>query len=291
MSINGFLSGNLLNMFDKIHPYETIININNLQKKDKLILIISCVPYYKLLVLTYVNTDPIIIQLLNSTRIGINPILYILYNKEYFLCNKIIIINIIINIFACIFPFIFNDNFSLKLTNIHFSFLGLIIIIISIILSSISNIINEKINYMYDFNNIYGCNTFITNTFMLIDMIYSIILIPFIGLIQYLIDKNLSSINNLFKIILISSIFGLLYGPYYIIVTKAYLKLDSVSVCIINNIILIITIFISCLLNLSIFYYLYIPSVILIIITSLILVYKLESLKNIVRQISITNYT
>ena len=282
--IYGFFSSILFIIFDKINTRDTLTNIYNLTRKDKIILFGSCIPYYKLLVLSYIDLDPIIIQLLNSIRVGLNLIIYMIYYKEYYLCNLIIIINIIINISACIVPFIFYDNFSIKINHINIGVFGLIITIISVILTSINNIINEKFKNLYDFNNKYGYNTFIIFSFIIVDVIFSLMLIPLIIVIQYFNNNNnninnIISINNFYKIITYGSIIGLFYGPYYIYVTISYLNLSSIDVSIINNIVLIFTIFISCILHLSVFYYLYIPSVILIFISSIIIIYKSELLK------------
>ena len=38
MVIYAFISSNILNIFDKIHPKETLINIYNLDRKEKLII-------------------------------------------------------------------------------------------------------------------------------------------------------------------------------------------------------------------------------------------------------------
>ena len=280
--IYGFLSSNVFIIYDNLHPYHTLKNIYNLNKKEKIILFCSCIPFYKLLVLSYIYLDPNIIQLINSIRVGLSPIIYSIYYKEYYLYNYIIIINIIINILACIIPFIFNDNFSLKINTNHNEIFGLINTIISIILTSLCNIINEKFNLKYDFNDIFGCNTFIIYTFTITDILFSILL-QIIIFIYYYINHdldNLININNLYKIIIYTTIIGIIYGPYYILVTKCYLKLTSLNVSIINNIVLIFTIFISCILKLSKFYYLYIPAIILIVISSIIITYKLEKIKN-----------
>jgi hypothetical protein len=284
--IYGFLSSNLFNILDTIHPYETINIIYNLSKKNKSILYISCIPFYKLLLLSYIDVDPIIIQLLNCLRIGINPILYSLYYKKYFLLNYIIVFNILINITWCIIPFIFNDNFSLKINGINIGLFGLINSLSSILLSSINNVINET------FINIYNSNyTFIIYTFIITDMIFSIVITPIIIFIYYLLNNNFNNlilINNLYIIFIYSFIIGLLYGPCYIIITQKYLHLSSLNMSIINNIILICSIVISCILRLSIFYYLYIPAIILIFISSIIIIYKSENIK---KNIGISNIT
>jgi hypothetical protein len=244
-----------------------------------MVLFISCIPFYKLLILSYIDVDPIVIQLVNSLRIIINPIFFSLYNKKYFLFNKIIIINIIINLISCIIPLIYNDNFSLKFNSINVGLLGLIIAIFSILLTSLTNIINENFKDFYIFNN-----TFIIYTFILTDLICSILLTPIIILIFYLKNSNLNNlitINNFYNIYLYSSLIGFIYGPYYISITKKYLHLTSINVSIINNIVLLFCIIISCLLNLSVFYYLYVPSIILIFITSFTIIVHSEKLKNI----------
>ena len=158
---------------------------------------------------------------------------------------------------------------------------GITITIIGTLLTGFNNIINEKFKNKYDFNNTLGYNTFIVYVFIFIDMVFSIIITPFIILGQYLINSyHLTTFDNFNKIIIYSSIIGIFYGPYYIIITKSYLNLSSITISIINNIVLIFTIFFSIILNLSNFNYLYIPAIILIFISSLIIVYKSESLKN-----------
>ena len=281
--IIGFFSSCYLCIFDNIHPYKTLNNIYDLPRKKKIILYLSCIPYYKLLILSYIDTDPIIIQLINSTRIALNVIIYSFYYKEYYICNIIIIINIILNIFACIFPFLFKNN------TINFGLHGIIITIISVILTCFNNILNEKIEEIYDFNNMYGYNTFIVFTFIITDLLFSLLLIPLIALISYYNNNNLILIDNFYKIITFSSIIGLFYGSYFIIITKSYLQLTSINISIINNIVFISIIFISCILQISQFNYFYILSIIIIIISSLIIIYKLKLLKNnIVSNLSIT---
>jgi hypothetical protein len=239
-----------------------------------MVLFISCIPFYKLLILSYIDVDPIVIQLVNSLKIIINPIFFSLYNKKYFLFNRIIIINIIINLISCIIPLIYNDNLSLKFNSINVELLGLIIAIFSILLTSLTNIINENFKDFYILNN----------TFILTDLICSILLTPIIILIFYLKNSNLNNlitINNFYNIYYYSSLIGFIYGPYYISITKKYLHLIFINVSIINNIVLLFCIIISCLLKLSVFYYLYIPSIILIFITSFTIIVHSEKLKNI----------
>jgi hypothetical protein len=281
-----FSTGNLLNIYDKIHPRDTLNNLRNLTIKEKLIIFFSCIPFYKLLILSYVFLDPIIINLCNSIRVGFNPILYCLYYKNFNLCNCIIIISIIFNIFGCIIPIIFNDSFIIKVNVQNLNLFGIFNTIISIVLTTICNIINEKFIYKYNFDNMYGLNTFITYTFVIVDIIFSILLMPFIILIYYLLNNNnldnLIDLNNFYKIIFYVSIIGFFFGPYYIIITKSYLELKSLNICIINNIVLIFTIFISCFLKLSVFYYIYILAIVIILLSSTVITYKIEKLKNVI---------
>ena len=284
--IYGFLSSNVFIIYDKLHPIHTINKLYNLSKKDKILLFLSCCPFYKLIVLSYINLDPIIIQLINSMRICINPIIYSLYYREYYLCNYIIIINIIINVSACIIPLIINDNFiSSRMDMVQlnsFSILSILNTIICMILTAICNIYNEKINIKYDLINDFGINTFIIYTFMLIDVIFSILLAPIIILIYYIINGNLNNLillNNFYIINTITSISGILYGPYIIYMNNCYLHITSLNVCVMNNLVLIISIILSCLMKFSIFYYIYIPAIFIIIITSFIITYKIELFK------------
>jgi len=284
--IYGFLSSNLFIIRDNIHPSTTLKNLFNLSFKEKIILIFSCCPFYKLIVLSYINLDPVIIQLINSLRICINPIIYSLYYKEYYLFNLILIISILINVIACIIPLIFNDNFTL--TNLNkindFSIISIFNTIICMILTTINNIFNEKICIKYDLINNFGLNTFIVYTFIIIDLLFSLLLIPIIFIINYFLNNynidNLISLQNFYLINILGCLIGLLYGPYNILVNKCYLKITSLNVCIMNNLVLITTIIISCLLKISLFHYLYIPSIILIILTSIIITFKVEKLKN-----------
>jgi hypothetical protein len=283
ITINGFLTANLFIINDKIHPKDTLIKLYNLDRKEKTILYLSCIPFYKLIVLSYYSLDSIIIQLLNALRICINPIIYSIYYKDYYLYNFLIIVNIIINTLSCILPFIFNDNFSLKINVENISIFGILNVVINVILSSFCNIINEKFTSKYDFNNNYGYNTFIIYTFIITDILSSLIILPLIILIYYLINNTLDKLinfDNFYKILSYSILIGLFYGPYYLIVTKSFLHITSLNVCIMNNFILIISILLSCIINISKFYFLYIPSIILIFISSMIITYKINKLKN-----------
>lgn len=277
--IYGLLSSNLLIIFDKIPPRDTLTNMYNLCRKEKMLIFFSCMPFYKLLVLSYIYLDPVIINLLNATRVALSPIFSCIYNKDYNLCNFIIIISIIFNLLASTVPIIvFNslDKFKINIFSI-------INTIISIILTTFCNIINENFNTKYDFNTMYGLNTFIIYTFVLTDILFSILLLPIIILIYYLLNNNLdnlTNVNNLYKIISYTSLIGILYGPYYILITRTYLQLKSLNICIINNLVLIFTILISCLLKLSQFNYFYILSIIVILLSSIVLTYKLEKIKS-----------
>lgn len=182
LSIYGFFSSLITMLFDKNHPKNILHNLYNLNFKDKFYIFISCLPVSKLIVISYIDLDPVIIQLLNNTSIVINIIFAILYNKTYYLFDKIIIINMIINVISSIIPFIFNDNFSIKINNnTIFGLIGLINTFISLILNGIVNVVGANIkNIENNGETIAFHNTFIIFTFMLLECISYIILIPFI---------------------------------------------------------------------------------------------------------------
>lgn len=101
----------------------------------------------------------------------------------------------------------------------------------------------------------------------------------------YLLQINLISIfvfdkDKLFIIIIYATAIGLFYGPFYVLTTKCYLYLSAIDIGIIRNISLILTTSISCIIGISTFYFLYIPSILLILITSFLLIYYVNKLNN-----------
>ena len=271
LSFFGFINSHFYMIFDTNHPYHTLKKIYNLSKKDKLLLYFNSIPFYKLLILCYVYLDPIIIQYISTLRIILSIILSIIISKKKYLYNLFIFINIIINIFGCFIPFIFNDDFTIKTYNINY--IGLIIGFSSIILSSLMNILCENINL----NNMsieikFEYITISIFTFMIVDIIFSSIILLIISFYYTLSNKIL-------EISLYSFLISFIYAPIYILCTKSYIATTAIDNGIIVNIQFILTIIISCALQISKFKYLYIPSVIMVLFSSLFIIYKNNKLK------------
>lgn len=277
-SFYGFFISSIFILFDS--DARIIINqIYNLDRSNKIKILLSCLPINKIIIIAYIDLDPIIIQLLGSLGIAFNYISSALYNRQLYLFNSIINLSLLINIISCIFPFIFNDNFGIKINNtVQIGPIGLTISILYIILNGLSNLIGANIKFIENITS--DSNTFIQMTFLLIEVISYIILIPFMYYFQIYVIREEIIINiELLKLIFIyGTLLSLLYGPFYILVTRYYLKLSAVDIGILRNLGLIIIIFISCIFNISVFYYLYIPAIILIIISSMIIIYKKNKL-------------
>ena len=277
LSFYTFIYSFIFTLFDDNHPYNIVKKIFSLKLKDIIILYLSVLPFYKLQVFSYIDLDPIYIQLINSNKIVLNLIMTIIINKKKYLLNIKLFILVFINILSCVIPFIFDDQFNLIINKNKIGLTGLIFSIVSIILMSIVNIYNEKLIETINIE-LKDFNTFIIFIFMVSDLFLSLICTP----ITILIDKsnnnitniiNITNFNNFSLIIIYSSFISLIYCPLYLLVTRYYLLLNSIDIGIINNITLIILILISCLLKLSIFYYIYIFSIIFILFSSLMIIY------------------
>lgn len=290
LSICCLFNSSYFTIFDKDHPKDIINNIFKLSYKNILYLYISTIPFYKILILCYIDTDPIIIQLICSNKIIINLIMTIIINKNIYLCNKFIIINICIQLIAVIIPLIFNDNFTLKISNLLSGYIGIILSCISLFLMSFINICNENIKdntYLNFKDNAY---TFIFLIYYISDIMFSLLFIPFTIIIEkyYKLNNNLINFNNITQILLYCFLISIIYAPIYNLSIKYYFLCNSIDIGITTNITFIITIILSYLLKVSFFYYLYIPSIIIIIITSLLIVNKINKLQNINNNMEIT---
>ena len=282
LSICCLLNSSYFTIFDKDHPKDIIKKIYNQSTKNILYLYISTIPFYKILILCYIDTDPIIIQLITSNKIIINLLMSIIINKKIYLCNKYIVLLVFIQICTVLIPLIFNDDFTLKINNLSAGFIGIILSCISLILMSIINICNENIvnNTIIDINS--NCYTFIFLIYYISDISFSILFTPCTFIIEkyYKHNDNVININNVSQIILYCFLISVLYAPIYNLSIKYYFLCNSIDIGITTNITFIITIILSYLLKYSIFYYLYIPSMILIIITSLLIINKISKLEN-----------
>ena len=281
INIFSFFTSSPLLLCDN-NPNETLKKLYNSGFKNIIFLFISCIPFYKLIILSYLTVDPIIIQVLSSSKLGINMILTLFINKKIFLCNFFMIISIIINLLSCYVILIFNNWLcQLHISNIIFnnsSNIGIIIIIISTILTSLTNVFNENIKNNITLNNdVYVYTTFI---FLTSDILFSTI-------IYFILYITNDIINNIYILVFYATLFSLIYGPIYVLSTKIYLELNSTDIGLINNISFIIIL----LINYNSFCYLYIPFIFTIIISSLFIIYKYDKLSNNVIQESIDQIT
>lgn len=249
-----------------------------LKLKDKILLYLSCLPFYKLMILSYIDVNPIIIQIINNNKLPINILFSLVINKKYYLCNWKLLLSIIINILSCYIILLFNNWICyLKITDLNinnFSSIGIILSIISVILTSLTNVLNENIKNNINLDNdIYIYSTYV---FIPSDIFFSIIIFLILLSFNFKID-------NIYLLFFYSGLFSIIYGPLYVLSNKAYLELSSIDIGIINNISFILIL----ILNYSSFCYLYIPFIIFIIITSLYIIYKYNTLSNFIN-ISIT---
>jgi len=274
-------------ILDENKPINTLKKLYNLNVKDKRTIMLSCLPVSNFIIISYIDLDSVIIQLLLTTSIIVNLIISSLYNLNYKLLNKKIILLIIINISGCIIPLLLNDDFTFKLNNNKIGMTGLINTIIIIILSAIVTTLNEKIkNINFDYNK--ECYTFIIFTYLLIELILFIILTPIFYLIQFNLINNYKINTNIIKdIILYSSFIAIIYNNIYINTTIFYINLTSFDIGIIKNINFIITILISCLIGISKFYYLYILSLVFVIFSSILIIFIKNKINNTIEMIEI----
>jgi hypothetical protein len=281
ITITSLFNSSYFMIFDNNHFIITLKNIFSISYSHIFLLYISCLPIYKILALSYIDTDPVIIQLITSNKIIINLIMSIFFNKKIYLINKYIISLIIINLLFTLLPIIFYDNFTLKINNIDYGKFGIILSCISLLSMSIINIFNERLKNNEIFNINDNCYSFILIVFYISDIIFSLLFLSFTFIIEkyYKLNQNIININTFNNILYYSYLFSFIYGPIYNLSTKKYLFCNSIEIGIITNINFIILVSISCLLQYSIFYYLYIPSMILIILSSLIIIYKINKLE------------
>jgi hypothetical protein len=268
-------------IFDKDHFIITLKNIFSISYLQLILLYISCFPVYKILTLAYIDTDPVIIQLITSNKIIINLVMAIIINHKKYLININIITLIIINLVFTLLPIIFYDDFKLKINNMNYGSVGIILSCISLFLMSIINIYNERLIYNEIFNIKSNCYSFLLIIFYISDIIFSLfcLFITFIFEKYYRLNDNIININSFNNILYYSYLFSFIYGPIFNISAKHYLFCNSIDIGIITNIVFILLVCISCLLKYSIFYYLYIPSIIIILITSLLIIYKVKKIE------------
>lgn len=252
-------TGLVMTLFDDTSPKTTLLKLYNFRKIVKLKIFITSFPISITYSIIYLYVDPILIQLLNGTTIIFNIILSIIINKKYFLINYKIIILAIFNIISCIIPYIFNIN-----NNIKYNILGIIFIIIMLIINGIIYAITEKFSELIIDSYAFSLFSFIYSQNIILCFIS-----PFIFLLS---NYNIYQIRYYF-INSLAMFFSLINAPLYIYCSDCIMKLTSLDNAIINNIKIIIIIFVSCIFNISQFHYLYIISFLLIITSSLLIVY------------------
>ena len=281
-SIYGIIDGAILIIFDKDHPYEILKKLKMINNIDKVKILISCLPINKIHVFAYIDSDPILITIFRCIGIILNLFITAIYNKKYYLLDKLNIISSIINVVFCLIPFVLNDNLTIKLNNnFKFGTIGIITSILSLLLTCVCNIYSENIKLIENLDIINNCNTLTIFTFFIIEVILYILFTPIIYYIQiYLTGNIVYDLDKIYYLLAIGGIFALIYGPIYVISTKSYLLVSAIDNGIIRNICLILTAIISCLIGMSKFYYLYIPCIIFISVSSFILIRNTNKLNN-----------
>jgi hypothetical protein len=283
MSIYGFMFGLITILFNKEHPMETLQNILKINKKDKIKLYFVCFPISKITVISFIDLDPTIVTILNSIIIIFNfTFSSIVYNKKKLL-TKINLAMIIINVFCCGLPFVFNDDFTIKFDkHTKIGIIGISSIIISILVTSAINVLSENIKNMemFDVKNNYPI--FTLSTFFIAEIIIYVLLIPVLYVLQQYVIQPINcdkyTKDFMFELISYGCLTSIIYGPLYVISTKAYLMLNAIDVGIIRNLSLVIITIINCLSGISQFYYLYIPSILGIIISSSYIIYSVNKI-------------
>ena len=287
-SIYGIFIGSILMIFDKEHPWEILKKLNTIHYVDKIRIFISSLPISKIHVFAYIDSDPILITIFRSFGLILNLFSSAIYNKKYYLLDKLNIISATVNIVFCVVPFVFNDEFSFKLdNNFKFGPIGVITCIVSLLLSCLCNIYGENIKLieMLDVKN--NCNTLTIFTFFIVEVILYILFSPIIYYIQIYLSSNINyNIDKIYYLLAIGCLFALIYGPIFVISTKSYLLVSAIDNGIIRNICLILTTIISCLIGISKFYYIYIPCIIFISLSSFSLIYYTNKLNNIHNKIN-----
>lgn len=284
MSLYGFFSSMITLFMNYEHPKQTLMKIINLDRYSKIKLFCASFPIYRITIIAFIDLDPTIVTILNSVIIIITFIMSVLFNKKKEMFTKLNITLVLINIFCCMMPFIFNDDFSIKINSNKIGKIGISTTIISIIIVSIINVISENLKFMENINVIQNYSVFTLSTFLLSEVVIYILLIPVMYLLQnYIIDQVMYNKYNkqfIFELISTGCIFALFYGPFYILSTRSYIVLDAIDIGILRNISLVITTIIGCVLKISNFYYLYIPAIIIIIATSIGLLYNIKKINN-----------
>lgn len=287
ISIYGLFNSIITILLDKNHPIDTLKQLKMVEMSDKIKIFISCLPFNKIHVFAYIDSDPILITIFSSLGIILNLFVSAFYNKKYYLLTKLNILMASINIVFCILPFILNEDFTIKLNGkLKIGSIGIITCVLSVVLTCVSNIFGENIKLIKNVDVKNNCCVLFIFTFFIVEVIVYILFTPIVYIIQhYLIKKIIFDFDKLFYLSSIGGLFALFYGPFYVICTKSYLILNAIDIGIVRNICLILTTVISCLVGVSKFYYLYIPSIILIILSSLVLIYntsRLYEINNIV---------
>lgn len=262
-AIYSFLIGFIMTIFDKTHPKDIIIKLLNLNCITKFKLFIASMPIAILYYIVYIYLDPAIVQIISGSSIIFNLILSVIINKNYYLLNYKIILCTIINIIGCILPFIIDIK-----NNIKIGIIGIVLLLLLLSSSSIVSVIIENFKLLNEFNMLEECFTFSLFIFLFNQIIVLILCSPIVLLFDYHFD-----INRYFFINSLAIYYAILNSPLYIYSSYSMILLSSVDIGIINGIKLIILVFISCIMKFSIFNYIYIISLILIIISSLIIIY------------------
>jgi hypothetical protein len=255
-------------LFDNENPKEIIYKLYQLNLKNKIKLIFASIPISLIYPIIYIDLDPILIQMLSGTAIIFCVAMSVILNCNRYLLNFKNLFCIVINITGCILSFI-----NMLKPNIKIGVLGLILMFIILVSNGIVYAIIEKLKELENFNMDNGAYTFSLYTFLFIDSIFLIIfLIPVLIYthyvnILYLDFHSFNLINS------ISILVGLFNGPFYIYVSKIMMMIRSIDISIINNLKLVIMVFITCIFRISEFSYWYIISLVMIIISSILIVY------------------
>jgi len=255
-------------IMDNENPKHIISKLYQLKLKNKIKVIFASIPISLLYPIIYIDLDPILIQMLSGTSIIFCVALSVILNYNTYLLNFKNLFCICINIIGCLLSFI-----NMLKPNIKIGIFGLVLMFFTLISNGIVFAITEKLKELENFDMEKEAYTFSLYTFLLIDSILLIIfLIPVLVYAHYIniLYLDFASFNLINSISILVGIFN---GPFYIYMSKIMMTLRSIDIAIVNNLKLVIMVFITCIFQISEFSYWYIVSLVMIIISSMLIVH------------------
>lgn len=224
-------------IFDKEHPYETIIRIKTSSSKDILDLVICCFPVMILGNFLYLVSSPLEVSLFAGTSIFFNTMSSICINKNKYLLNWKILIMLFVNIICCSLPTFYTLLYTQETISIRGILANLTLLIIGGFMSAklesvhgTSSILNFKDS---KFSSVIFSIAFL-------EMFYMLLFTPSVLLTGKYIGNEFPEWNKFISIYALGCISGFIFAFLFIIYDYCVFRLKSVEVGINENMNLVV---------------------------------------------------